>query len=257
MSKYRIYIDEVGNSDLESSDNPNHRFLSLTGVIVDLQYVANTVHPQMESIKAKFFESHPDNPIIFHRKEMLNAKYPFSKLKDFELRKKFDAKLLSLLNNWQYSVITVCIDKLSHKKTYTTWRYDPYHYCLEVLLERYIFFLDFVNSCGDVMAESRGGKEDRRLKDAFNVLYQNGNNYIGPEQMCLRLTSSQLKVKNKANNIAGLQLADLLAHSSRSEILHEKGLLDRELPLFGQKIIGILQNKYYRRGAIIYGKKLL
>ena len=27
--KYRIYIDETGNPDLDSSDNPNHRFLSL------------------------------------------------------------------------------------------------------------------------------------------------------------------------------------------------------------------------------------
>jgi hypothetical protein len=33
MTKHRIYIDEVGNPDLESSDDPNHRFLSLTGVI--------------------------------------------------------------------------------------------------------------------------------------------------------------------------------------------------------------------------------
>ncbi len=33
MTKYRIYIDEVGNPDLGSSDDPNHRFLSLTGVI--------------------------------------------------------------------------------------------------------------------------------------------------------------------------------------------------------------------------------
>jgi hypothetical protein len=28
--KYRIYIDEVGNPDLDSSENPNHQFLSLT-----------------------------------------------------------------------------------------------------------------------------------------------------------------------------------------------------------------------------------
>jgi len=33
--KYTMYIDEVGNSDLASSENPLHRFLSLTGVIVD------------------------------------------------------------------------------------------------------------------------------------------------------------------------------------------------------------------------------
>ena len=33
MQKYRMYVDEVGNSDLGSSDNPNHRFISLTGVV--------------------------------------------------------------------------------------------------------------------------------------------------------------------------------------------------------------------------------
>ena len=33
MNKYRMYIDEVGNPNLGSSDNPNHRFLSLTGVL--------------------------------------------------------------------------------------------------------------------------------------------------------------------------------------------------------------------------------
>ena len=63
---YRIYIDEVGNPDLESSDNPNHRFLSLTGVIVDLQYVKDFLHPQMEELKSTFFNSHPDEPVILH-----------------------------------------------------------------------------------------------------------------------------------------------------------------------------------------------
>ena len=32
--KYRMYIDEVGNSDLNASTDPNHRYLSLTGVAV-------------------------------------------------------------------------------------------------------------------------------------------------------------------------------------------------------------------------------
>ena len=45
--KFRIYIDEVGNPDLESSDDPNHRFLSLTGIILELEYVERVVHPQM------------------------------------------------------------------------------------------------------------------------------------------------------------------------------------------------------------------
>lgn len=132
MTKYRIYIDEVGNPDLGSSDNPNHRFLSLTGVILDLGHVERSVHPQMEAIKSRFFRSHPDDPVIFHRKEMVNFRPPFESLKEDELRGRFDAELLDLLAAWQYTVISVCLDKKKHKETYTTWRYDPYHYCLAV-----------------------------------------------------------------------------------------------------------------------------
>lgn len=256
MEKYRIYIDEVGNSDLESSNDPNHRFLSLTGVIVNLKYVATTLHPQMEELKSNFFGAHPDNPLIFHRKELLNGRHPFSRLKNDAIREQFDKTLLALLTDWQYRVISVCIDKLKHKQTYTTWRYDPYHYCLEVMLERYIFFLDTVNSRGDVMAESRG-KPDRRLKQAFNELYSNGTSYITQGRMKERLTSCQLKIKNKANNIAGLQLADLLAHPSRNEILRNNGLLKRVLPPFGSQIVEILQKKYYRKGNRVFGKKMI
>ncbi|NGX43166.1 MAG: hypothetical protein K940chlam7_01457 [Chlamydiae bacterium] len=60
--------------------------------------------------------------------------------------------------SWDYTVITVCIDKRMHKEKYTEWRFEPYHYCLETLLERYLYFLDSVGQRGDVMAESRGGK---------------------------------------------------------------------------------------------------
>jgi len=255
--KYRIYIDEVGNTDLNSSDNPNHRFLSLTGVIIKLGYVSKILNPEMESLKKSFFDSHPDEPVLFHRKELLNAKPPFQKLKDKNIRSSFDSKLLAFLTKWEYKVISVCIDKQKHAKTYSTWRYDPYHYCLEVLLERYIFFLDSIDAVGDVMAESRGGKEDMRLKNSFNRLYKEGTDYIKPDRFAQRLTSCQLKIKNKANNISGLQLADLLAHPSRNEILKENGLREKALPPFGQKIIKILKDKYYQEDGRFYGKKMI
>jgi len=254
---YRIYIDEVGNPDLESSDNPNHRFLSLTGVIVDLQYVKDFLHPQMEELKSTFFNSHPDEPVILHRKEIVNMRYPFEVLRDSEIRIKFDRKLLELLNAWDYTVISVCIDKKQHKETYKTWRYDPYHYCLAVLLERFVFFLEQTGNRGDVMAESRGGKEDRRLKDSFARLWENGTEYVSPERFQDVLTSKQLKVKPKSNNIAGLQLADLIAHPSRNEILDDNDLLEKDIAPFGGKIIKILQSKYYQKGDNIFGKKML
>ncbi|TYO99978.1 uncharacterized protein DUF3800 [Geothermobacter ehrlichii] len=255
--KYRIYIDEVGNPDLESSDNPNHRFLSLTGVIIELGHVQDVVAPQLEALKREYFRSHPDEPVILHRKELVNMKNPFHVLKDPEVRGRFDKQLLRLLTDWQYSVISVCIDKKNHKDTYQVWRYEPYHYCLAVLLERYFFFLNEKGCQGDVMAESRGGKEDMRLKKSFAALWDEGTEYIPAEKFHGVLTSKQLKVKPKTNNVAGLQLADLLAHPSRNEILKEKDLLESGLRPFGQEIVKILREKYYQRDGRVFGKKFI
>ncbi|MCF7798222.1 MAG: hypothetical protein K9N36_10715, partial [Candidatus Marinimicrobia bacterium] len=146
-----------------SSENPNHRFLSLTGVIIDLDYVGTTIFPEMERLKQIHFSSHPDEPIFLRRKELVQGKYPFQKLKNPPSRVSFDAAILALLEKWEYTVITVCLDKKEHKNTYQVWLYDPYHYCLALLLERFVMFLEQRDSVGDVMAESRGGREDRRL----------------------------------------------------------------------------------------------
>lgn len=255
--KHRIYVDEVGNSDLGSSDDPNHRYLSLTGVIVDLTHIEQVIHPEMELLKARFFRHHPDEPVILHRKEMINAKGPFDVLRNEDTRQQFDEALLTHLRSWSYVVVSVCLDKKRHKETYTVWRHDPYHYCLEVLLERFVFFLERAKAEGDVMAESRGGRNDLRLKDSFMRLWEKGTDYISPDRFQKVLTSRQLKVKSKINNIAGLQLADLVAHPSRNEILREQRLLERELAPFAQEVIGVLQRKYDQSGGRLFGKKFL
>ena len=255
--KYRIYIDEVGNSDLGSSDNPNHRFLSLTGIIVELSYVQSVIHPQMEVLKAKYFHSHPDEPVIFHRAEMVNARPPFECLTNPAIQHQFDDALVSCLTDWQYTVLSVCIDKRKHKETYTTWRYDPYHYCMAVLIERYVYFLNRAGVQGDAMAESRGGKEDMRLKASYENLWEKGTEFTAPDQFQKALTSRQLKVKSKAINVSGLQLADLIAHPSRNEILAEQQLLGREIAPFAKRVIAILQGKYDRRGDRVFGKKFI
>lgn len=253
--KYRIYIDEVGNPDLESSDNPNHRYLSLTGIILELEYVAKKVQPELELLKSRYFRPHPDEPIIFHRKEMLNRRFPFEILRDIRVREQFDNDLLKHIKEWDFVIITICLDKKRHKDTYTTWRYDPYHYCLAMLLERYVLFLKRMNAIGDAIAESRGGKEDRRLKDSYERLVKDGSPYIEACQFQKALSSTQLKVKPKANNIAGLQLADILAHPSRNEILQENEVLQRAPDSFGAKICAILEKKYDQVNGQIYGKK--
>lgn len=254
---FRIYIDEVGNPDLNHSDNPNHRFLSLTGVIIESDHVKSVVFPQLEQLKSKYFDSHPDDPVILHRKEMVNSRPPFESLADETKRIVFNRELLSLLRSFQYSVISVCIDKMRQRDTYTVWRYDPYHYCLAVLLERYIFFLERMEASGDVLSESRGGVEDKRLMESFKRLWNEGTDFVSSEKFQRMLTSKELKVKPKSNNISGLQIADILAHSSRNEILSENGYEGFRLSEFAQQIVSILQNKYDNDGSRCFGKKML
>jgi len=139
----------------------------------------------MEALKARYFGSHPDDPVIFHRKDLVNRRGSFFRLRDDGVRATFDTELLSLLRLWRYAVITVCLDKKAHREKYTTWQYDPYHYCLAVLLERFVYFLNRRGVQGDVIAESRGGKEDRRLKESFRRLCDKGSGYLG-QRRCSR-----------------------------------------------------------------------
>lgn len=259
MQKYRIYIDEVGNNDLGSSYDPNHRYLSLTGVIFELEYVKSVFQPALESLKSKYFGFHPDEPIIFHRKELVNKKFPFNALKNPETELRFNKEFLDLISNTDFKIISVLIDKLDHNQKYNTWKYDPYHYCMEVLVERFFFFLKSINSIGDMMIESRGGKEDMRLKKSYRKIIESGTHFIESDKLQKLFTSLELKVKPKMLNIAGLQFADLLAHSSRRFMFRVYNIDEGKKYVFGDEIIELIKTKYYagKNGIEGHGIKLL
>lgn len=261
MSIYRIYIDETGNHDMNHVQELNQRFLALTGVIIETNNNMDVIQPDLDNLKRKYFKIDPDIDVILHRKEIINHCPPFNSLKDEKIRNRFNKDILDLLRKWDFHVITVVIDKLAHREKYIVWQYQPYHYCLAVMLERYVLFLHYRNNKGDVMVESRGGKEDLKLKSSFSGLYESGTAKIPAGRWQERLTSCELKAKPKEANIAGLQVADLIAHPSRREILLENHLIQDSRDIFGDQITTILlESKYLRspRGKIQgYGKKLL
>lgn len=255
--KYRIYIDEVGNSDMKSSSIPDHRFLCLAGVIFDLDYVRDVFQPDMEALKAKYFHSHPDEPVILHRKELVYRKNAFSVLKEPLIEKAFNTEFLSLIAKWDFKVLAVVLDKLEHNEKYgNSWKYDPYHYCQEILIDRYRLFLKTNSVRGDVMIESRSGKEDLRLKNSFRELTEKGTQYLKSEELMELLTSRDLKVRSKMANIAGLQLADLLAHTMRRFAFQELFEICDEKTTFSDEILKVLKtNKIFNyKGKFIgYG----
>jgi uncharacterized protein DUF3800 len=188
---------------------------------------------------------------VLHRKELVNRRPPFQRLNDRDVESRFNESLMQLLTAWEYRVITVVIDKQDHLAQYGQWAYHPYHYCLKCLLERFVMLLRLSppSSChGDVMAESRGGKEDAQLKREFRQLFECGTEHVEAHEFAACLTSAELKVKQKALNVAGLQLADVIAHPSFAATLARRE--DRSLPLnFGGRIAAMLEElKYRRRG---------
>ena len=149
MKKFRMYIDESGNSDIGNSAGENNRFLCLTGVIFDLDYVNSTFAREFEEFKAKYFGFNADNPVVLHRKDIMNYRGKFSVLKNDEIKEQYNTELFQKFKEWNFSIISVLLDKKEIVNTYGKDAKHPYHFCLEVLLEKYCIFLKDRQAIGD------------------------------------------------------------------------------------------------------------
>ena len=111
------------------------------------------------------------------------------------------------------------------------------------------------------MIEARGKREDNELAQAYNGFFLTGSGYVSSDTWQAHLTTKHLKINPKRDNIAGLQLADLLAHAAHYDVLQEYNHIDVQQAEFGQEIAKILRaTKYHRsyQGKIVgFGIKML
>jgi Protein of unknown function (DUF3800) len=246
VENFRLYLDETGDHRSISSHDISMRYLGLCGVIFERQK-SDAFTKALEDFKRKHLSYDPDDPPILHRKEIVAAQGSFMVLQDPGVRKSFDEELLQLISDARFRVVIVVLDKVDHwAKTYRSLKH-PYHYCLLGMLERYCGWLRFRSVRGDVLAESRSGKEDLSLKLAYQSIYASGGGYLTAAVCRSTLTSKQIKIKPKAINIAGLQLADLLAHPLTRDVLRQHGRLSSYESPFQSEIIKIAESKYNRQ----------
>ena len=256
-----MYIDESGDHTYHRLDHESKRYLGITGCIIEFEYYRTNFHPQFEALKQKHFPYSPDEPIIFHRTDIINRRGPFWRLRDPMNLAAFNQDLLDFLSQQDYRIITVVIDKKAHIERYGEAAFHPYHYCLVVMLEKYSRFLNTANVMGDVLAESRGGREDRQLKESYKTVYNSGTQFRNPSFFQNAMTSNEMKIKPKSANIAGLQISDLLAHPCKQQILVEKKRIHDPVETFGNKIWEKINDKFVDEisGGIVhqYGKVFL
>lgn len=219
--------------------------MGLTGCVVETGVYANQFYPMLEELKMKHFPHSPDDDVILHRKEIIHKEGSFWRLRNPEVEKRFNEDILAFFEQQEYKVITVVIDKLAHIERYGIVAFHPYHYCLAAILERYCGFLNAYKVKGDVMAESRGGEEDSKLKEAYQNVYNKGTLFRDSSFFQNVLTSKEIKIKPKIANIAGIQIADLIAFPCKQSILVEnKRIHEPDRNLFGGKVCEIIEKKY-------------
>lgn len=242
--RYRLYVDESGDHVFNKLDEPSHRYLCLLGAwFRGGDYLP--FHGELETLKQRHFPHSPDEPLILHREDIVARRRSFWRLRDSERRAAFDEDLLGLLQHTRFTAVAVVIDKLRLREAYPTPAH-PYHLAIGFLLQRYCGFLNHVSRQGDVMAESRGGREDSLLKDSYSRVYERGAWMFRPEVFQQGLTSHELKLKPKTANVAGLQLADLLVKPIKNMVLADRWQAQHPLSSFEERLVAVVKAKLNR-----------
>jgi hypothetical protein len=244
--RYRLYLDESGDHVYRRLQEERHRYLCLSGCwFRGDDYRA--LHAALEAFKQKHLPHNPDEPIVLHREDIVNRRRAFWRLRDGAAREAFDAELLQLIADADFKVVAVVIDKAAVQANYPSSPAHPYHLAMGFMLQRFCGYLNQANRVGDVMAESRGGREDRLLKDSYARIYDRGMWYRSGDFFRQALATGELKVKPKKANIAGLQLADLLSNPLRKYTLMRMRRSPGPLPPFAGKVMDVAEPKFNRQ----------
>lgn len=255
--RYRLYLDESGDHAYNLLADPAHRYLALLGVWFHEKEDYVAFADDFEAFKRDVFGPRPDEPVSLHRSEVINRKGPFGILCDETVERRFNDGLLAVVERAQFRMTCVVIDKKGHLDRYVNPMH-PYHYCLQAVLDRYCGWLNYKNAAGDVVAETRGRREDRQLLGAYQTVFTEGTLMFKPPFHCRALTSKEVKIRRKEDNIPGLQLADMLAHPIKCAMLLERGLTADPGEVFGARLVSAAAtklNRNERTGAVAgYGK---
>lgn len=246
--KYRIYIDESGDTHPATTNDKQRRYLSLTGVILKRDYADWAFQSSFDELRERHFAHGLFGPVVLHRRTIIAKEGPFSCLKNEKCRAAWDRDFLSFLRNSEFWVITSCIDKVAFYYRYPTWERDPYSMCILNLLERYFYFLERNGGQSDIFADQRNPRDDKILCQAYREFYLNGSDHISADKIQRRLVSPHIDFKSrKKDDIPGLQLADLLAKPSHSACLFLYAGID-EFTDYARFVARIIEKgKYYRR----------
>lgn len=259
---YRMHIDEMGNHHFpKNEEDDSNRFLCLTGIIFKLGDDYNASAMAKLALENKYWPArNPDHPVILHREEIVHKRGYFVALKDPSIEKQFNTDLLNLLSSMKAIIITVVLDKYKHRLKYRDMAYEPYSWCLNILMQKFTVFLNRIKSTGDIIIESRGKKEDQVTKKIHMDIYQNGCIHYPASRYQKFLTSKEIKLSVKKDNVFGLQVADITGTAIQRKMLYEKGHKKGYPGTFNEQMYKTIESKIlhsFEGDSNLYGETFL
>ncbi|HRW59329.1 MAG TPA: DUF3800 domain-containing protein [Defluviicoccus sp.] len=199
-----LFLDESGDHNLSVID-PQYPMFVLGGVIMDQAYAEGPLTDAMNAFKRVMFGR---TDIVLHTADITRNRNGFERLQDPLFRKRFCECLNSLMLDLRYTVVACAIRKNDHLARYGVAALDPYLLSLDVLVERFCFDIGRIAGGGVIVAEKRDPTLDRQLELAWLNLKIQGTQYLRATVVEQRIVALNLRAKQ--DNIAGLQLADLV-----------------------------------------------
>ena len=214
-SLYYLYIDECGDQNLVTYDS-GFPIFTLCGILISDDKLSG-FEDEINAIKREFWE---DESIIFHSREIRKHQKRYVIFNDVEIKERFYSRINALLSKEDVYVVVCCATLKEPCINKFGANIDIYGIALSYVLQRSIFYLDDVDSNGilRIIVEKRGKKEDRNLRDYYNRMLEKGVKYCPEER--LKKHIHDFNFAAKAENINGLQIADLIAYPISHHILY-------------------------------------
>ena len=207
MGTYINFLDESGDHDLSNIDD-NFPVFCLAGCIFESRYYREVARPRLDELKLQFWGH---TSVILHSRDIRKWQGDFSFLSDEVKRAEFYCALDTLIAELEFTIIAIVILKQEHLRRYGENAWHPYHWALKLTMERFEKWLRRKGAKGRLYAESRGRQPDRLLKRRFDELK------AASRPSFSRITN--LWMEKKQANIAGLQIADLIAYPIAKKVL--------------------------------------
>ena len=202
FSDYVVYVDESGDHSLASIDQDYPVFV-LALCVFHKRHYSEKIIPAVEKLKFNYFGH---DSVVLYETDIRKQKGDFTFLSHRPRREEFVAWLSDIMEKSNFILIACVVDKARLGRSEGEAS-NPYHIALDICLQR---LHDFLAEKGQhqlqthVVVECRGKKEDRELELEFRRICD-GNGSQG------RQLPFHVVFADKKTNLAGLQLADLVA----------------------------------------------